>query len=211
MKENSNSSPMNLQFFAETEGATETTTETAKETTAETTTEVELSAEEKLQQTMVELAKLKKSFDKASSEAATYKKQLREKLSADEIALQENAEKEHEKEEKLNQLLKENTIAKLEKGFLTLGYSGELATKAATAQFENDADELFKIQKEYQDSFAKKIEAEWLKNRPEANMGTGESGSTVTKEEFDRYGYLQKVEFKQKNPLTYKKYTKQTQ
>ena len=166
-----------------------------------------MSAEEKLQQTIVELAKLKKSFDKASSEASTYKKQLREKLSADEIALQENAEK----EEKLNQLLKENTIAKLEKGFLTLGYSGELAAKAATAQFENDADELFKIQKEYQDSFARKIEAEWLKNRPEANMGTGESGSTVTKEEFDRYGYLQKVEFKQKNPLTYKKYTKQTQ
>lgn len=207
MKENSNSLPTNLQSFADAEDATETATETAKETTAETTTEVELSAEEKLQQTMVELAKLKKSFDKASSEASTYKKQLREKLSADEIALQENAEK----EEKLNQLLKENTIAKLEKGFLTLGYSGELATKAATAQFENDVDELFKIQKEHQDSFAKKIEAEWLKNRPEANMGTGESGSTVTKEEFDRYGYLQKVEFKQKHPLTYKKYTQQTQ
>lgn len=211
MKKNSNLLPMNLQFFADTADATETTTETAKETTAETTAEVELTAEEKLQQLIMENAKLKKSFDKTSSEAAAYKKQLREKLSADEISLQEKAEKELEKEEKLNQLLKENTIAKLEKGFLTLGYSGELATKAATAQFENDTDELFKIQKEYQDSFAKKIEAEWLKNRPEANMGTGESGSKVTKEEFDGYGYLQKVEFKQKNPLTYKKYTQHTQ
>ena len=211
MKENSNSLPMNLQFFAEPEPSLEPTPEPTPTLTPEPKPEPELSAEEKLQQLMMENAKLKKSFDKASSEVADAKKKLKEKMTADEIALQENAEKEHEKEEKLNQLLKENTIAKLEKGFLTLGYSGELATKAATAQFENDADELFKIQKEYQDSFAKKIEAEWLKNRPEANMGTGESGSTVTKEEFDRYGYLQKVEFKQKNPLTYKKYTKQTQ
>ena len=49
-----------------------------------------------------------------------------------------------------------------------------------------------------------------VKNRPEANMGTGESGSIGNLIEFDDTDIC-KVEFKQNNPLTYKKYTKQTQ
>lgn len=158
-----------------------TTVQTEQNQTTQTETpqstekkEVELTADEQLQQMRVELAKLKKATDKATSEAANYKKQLREKQSADEIAAQEKAEKEVERQEQFEKLLKENTVTKFEKNYLSLGYPEELATKAATAQYESDTDALFKIQSDFQATYAKKLEAEWLKNRPEPQIGTGE-------------------------------------
>ena len=81
----------------------------------------------------VQIAKMKKAMDRAASDTARYKKQLREKQTAEEIALQEKAEKEAEREEAYQKLLKENTVTKYEKNFLALGYSEELATRAANA------------------------------------------------------------------------------
>ena len=91
----------------------------------------EISDADKYQQALVEIAKLKKATDRATSEAANFKRQLRDKQSADEIALQEKAEKEAVKEEKFQQLLKENSVNKFAKSFLKLGYSEEMADKAA--------------------------------------------------------------------------------
>ena len=76
------------------------------------TEEKKLSLEEQLQALMLENAKLKRATDKATSEASNYKKQLREKQSSDEIALQEKAEKEAQREEQFNALLRENSINK---------------------------------------------------------------------------------------------------
>ena len=86
----------------------------------------QLSAEEQLAQLKVEIAKQKRAMDKAMSETASYKKQLREKLSADEVALQEKAEKEAQLQEEFESLKRENTITKYEKNFLALGYDAEI-------------------------------------------------------------------------------------
>lgn len=124
----------------------------------------------------VQLAKMKKAMDRATSDTAKYKKQLREKQSAEEIALQEKAEKEAEREEAYQKLLKENTVTKYEKNFLALGYSEELATKAANAQYDGDTEELFKIQQDFQTALLKQKEAEWAKSRPNPQAGNGEGG-----------------------------------
>ena len=145
-----------------------------KDEVTPTPDEPQVTPEEELARLRVEMAKYKKNMDKAASEAASFKKQLKEKLTADEIALQEKAELESEREEKFQQLLKENTVTKYEKNFLGLGYPQDLATKAATAQFENDTEELFKIQSLYQTNLVKAKEAEWAKNRPNPQTGNGE-------------------------------------
>lgn len=124
-----------------------------------------------VQELMVEIAKLKRGLDKASSEAADYKKKYNATLSEKEQADLEKAEREAEKEEKFNQLLRENSINKLEKNFVLLGYNEEQAHKAATAQYDGNTDELFKIQSEVQQTLVKAKEAEWLKNRPLVNSG----------------------------------------
>lgn len=169
--------------------------------------EKKLSLEEQLQALMLENAKLKRATDKATSEASNFKKQLREKQSADEIALQEKAEREAQKDEELNALRRENQINKLEKNFLALGYSLEQANRASTAQVDGDTDALFKIQSEVQQSLIKAQKAEWLKSIPQINVGVGEEKTTVTKEQFEKMGYMEEREFKTKYPETYKLYT----
>ena len=140
----------------------------------ETPSEDDASLAKQVAQLRVENAKIKKAMDKAASEAAGYKKKLREKQSAEEIALQEKAEREAEREEAFQKLLKENTVAKYEKNFLALGYSEDLAAKAANAQYDGDTEELFKIQQNFQNALLKQKETEWAKSRPDPPAGNGE-------------------------------------
>lgn len=166
----------NLQFFAETtEPNSDPTPTPAPEPKPEDNNqEPEITSEERLQQLMVENAKLKKSFDKASSEAADYKKKYNSTLSDVEKASQEKAEKEAEREEEFSKLLRESKVNKLAKNFMELGYPADKATEAAEAQHDGDTDALFKIQSEVQQTLLKQKEAEWLKSRPPVNTGAGD-------------------------------------
>lgn len=127
--------------------------------------------ESRLQQMMVENAKLKKAFDKSASEAAEWKKKYNATLTEKEQMDQEKAEKEAEREEMFEQLKRENTINKNEKNYLALGYPPEMANKAAVAQADNDFDTLYKLQQDVMSQKLKDQEAEWLKNRPDFSAG----------------------------------------
>ena len=177
--------PMNLQLFAEPPaggdgdaGDTSATGgksgEGSNKTEPDNDDDNDVSLEEQVAQLKVQNAKLKKANDKATSEAASYKKQLREKQTAEEIALQEKAEKEAEREEQFQKLLRENTITKFEKNFLTLGYPADLAAKAATAQCDNDTDELFSIQQTFIEEKEKTMKADWMKSMPNPPAGNSD-------------------------------------
>lgn len=177
--------PMNLQLFAEPlaggdgdAGDTSATGGKSGEGSNKADPDDEgddgVSLAEQVAQLKVQNAKLKKANDKATSEAASYKKQLREKQTAEEIALQEKAEKEAEREEQFQKLLRENTITKFEKNFLALGYPADLAAKAATAQCDNDTDELFSIQQTFIEEKEKTMKADWMKSMPNPPAGNSD-------------------------------------
>ena len=134
------------------------------------------SLEEQLQQMRVENAKLKKAQEDAAKDASSWKKKYNATLSDAEKLAQEKADKEAEKDAELNRLRRESAVSKFEKNFLTLGYSQELAKKAAEAQFEGDTDTLFLVQSQAQEAILKAQESEWFKNRPEVNTGVGSGG-----------------------------------
>ena len=134
------------------------------------------SLEEQLQQMRVENAKLKKAQEDAAKDASSWKKKYNATLSDAEKLAQEKADKEAEKDAELNRLRRESAVSKFEKNFLTLGYSQELAKKAAEAQFEGDTDTLFLVQSQAQEAILKAKESEWFKNRPEVNTGVGSGG-----------------------------------
>lgn len=209
--------PMNLQLFAEPPaggdgdaGDTSATGGKSGEGSNKADPDGEgdddVSLAEQVAQLKVQNAKLKKANDKATSEAASYKKQLREKQTAEEIALQEKAEKEAEREEQFQKLLRENTITKFEKNFLALGYPADLAAKAATAQCDNDTDELFSIQQTFIEEKEKTMKADWMKSMP--NPPAGNDDCPVSKEQFRKMKYSERVAFKQKYPEMYKEYVK---
>lgn len=165
------SNKLNLQFFAEPEPAQEP--QPTPEPQTEPTPEVQLTVEEQIQQLRIENAKLKKAQERAASDAADWKKKYNETLTDSQRAAQEKAEKEAEREELMSKLVKENTVNKLAKNFLKLGYSEDRAEEAAIAQYDGDTETLFRIQSEVQAELVKQKEAEWLKSRPTVNTGAG--------------------------------------
>lgn len=203
--------PMNLQFFAEKSDQQESTEEVKTETVTETTEasqeEVESTPDtkalnEQLQSALVEIARLKRQVDKSSSEAAEFKKKYRESLSETEKASQEKAEAEAKKQEEFESMKKALKINELTENFMDLGYSKDMAKRAATAQAENDTSALLDIQKQFQEKQKKDWEAEFLKSRPEINAGAGTT-QTISKETFDKMTLVERTKLKRENKEEY--------
>lgn len=129
------------------------------------------SAEEQLQALMIENAKLKRSFDKAASEASDYKKKYNATLSEQEKASLEKAEAEAKRDERLAELEREVSVHRFTESYLDLGYDKESATAAATAQVDGDIDTLFKLQKKIIDEKVLAKEQELIKDIPRAKTG----------------------------------------
>ena len=73
----------------------------------------------------------KEDFDKVMSEASSYKKQLKEKMTAEETAAAEAKAAQEKLQNDYNALLKENTISKNVAKYIALGYDEKLAKSTA--------------------------------------------------------------------------------
>lgn len=135
-----------------------------------------------LAEAQAEIAKLKNSLSKANSEAADYKKQLRAKQTAEEVAseAEKEAKEQHDAYVKGLEQFKSRTLAK--DRYLMQGMTVEMADKAAQAEVDGDMDTLATIQKQHTDAALKAAKAEWQKSIPEVNRGTG-NAPTMTKDE----------------------------
>ena len=99
-------------------------------------------------------------FDKTSSELATAKKSLREKMSADDAAKAQADEERAELENKYNELLKKSTISDYTAKYLEIGYSADLARSTAEAIFDGDMDKVFENQQKFNSARDKERERE---------------------------------------------------
>lgn len=155
-----------------------------------------------MQELLAEVAKLKRAQEKAASEAAAYKKKYNEKLSEKERIDAEKAERDAEKDEELQQLKRDNKINKLEKYYLgELHYTTEEAESMAIAEVDEDFDAKLKIQLAVQKRQKREYEAEFIKNRPQLNAGTGDR--QLTKEQFDAMGMAEKSKLYRENEAEY--------
>lgn len=117
---------------------------------------------------------------KANGEAAAYKKQLQERMSAEEKekmereeAARKAAEEQAEKDRKYEELLKENSITKLTAKYVALGWAAELAEATAKAQYDGDTDTVFANMKSFADAHEKEILANAAKNQPKPGGNAG--------------------------------------
>lgn len=122
-----------------------------------------------------EIERLKAALSKSNSEAADYKKQLREKMTAEEAKAKEDADKWDELQSKYDALLKESNITKNKARLLALGYDDALATEVAEAMAKGDTDKVFAGQQKHLDSVAKKIREDALKGTPKPTGGSGKA------------------------------------
>jgi len=214
MSKESRKIPMNLQFFAEPgeqDGQQTPPADDGKEQDGQQTPPADDGKEPTVQELMVELAKVKKAQERAASEAAEYKKKYNAKLSEKERVDAEKAEREAEREEQFQQLLRENKINKLEKYYLgELKYTPDEASQMAIAEVDDDFDAKLKIQLAVDKRKKKEYEAEFIKSRPQMNAGTGD-GKVVTLEQFTKMGVADRVKLKRSDPDGYERLRKAEQ
>lgn len=165
------------------------------------------SAEEQMAELLAENKRLKKAVDKSASDASSWKKKYMDTQSESEKMNMEKAERDAAMREELEALRKESAINKFAKSFMSCGYSEEMATKAAEAQYSGDTDELFRIQKSYMDNMEKKIRADIMKTMPVPATGNDDD-IHLTQEQFDKMSYMELKELYEKHPAIYQKFAK---
>lgn len=184
--------PMNLQFFAEDapEGAETNTTPDNKETgdeegnenSGEKSVKTYEDALAEIAAAQAEAKKAKADRDAALKKSGELTKQLRAKMTEDEVKAEQDAEKEEERKAYVKEL--ENYKAKNEafKRYTMQGMDSTLAEKAADAEIAGDMDALADAFKQQKQIELKAERAKWMGERGRVNMGDGEE-SSMTKEQ----------------------------
>lgn len=149
-------------------------------------------------------AQHKATADKAMSEAASYKKQLRERMSEDEAKAAKEAEEKANLMARLEQLEHEKAVSTYTASYTAMGYEEKLARATAEAMAKGDTDTVFKNQKIHMEAREKALRAEMLKNTPSPAAGSPNTGKT--KEEVEKMTLAEKVKFAKDNPDAYNEF-----
>ena len=160
-------------------------------------------AEEMYAELLAENKRMKKAVDKATADASDWKKKFLATQSESEKLSMEKAERDAALKEELEALRKESKVNKFAKSFMACGYSEEMATKAAEAQYSGDTDELFRLQKLHSDNMAKQIRADIMKSMPVPATGNDDSVH-ITQEQFDKMSLAEQTDLFEKHPSVYK-------
>lgn len=154
-----------------------------------------------------ELRKTKKEKDKASSEAANFKKALRAKQTTEEREAEELAEQKRLADEEKESMRKELNHMKAVSAYKNIK-EAETIDLLIEAVSESDHSAIATImQNEIDKAVKEAVKAERikiLKENPPAKVGTGDAPQ-VTQEQFNKMSYSQKVELYDKNPELYTK------
>jgi len=144
----------------------------------------------------------KSAFDKASSEVALYKKQLREKQSDEEAKAAKEAEERAELIARLEQLEHEKAVNGYVNSYLSMGYDEKTAKSSAEALAKGDMETVFANQKIHSENREKALRAELLKETPPPAGGKPDGGMTLDK--FKQLSPKERYEFSVANPEEYK-------
>ena len=151
-----------------------------------------------------EVERLKTAVSKANSEAAEWKKKHNALLSEEERKEAERLEAQQAIEKENAELRKEKAIYESKARFLGLGYDEKLALETAQALVDGDMDKVFANQQIHIENVKKAERAAGIANDPTPPAGGG--GETeITKEQFDKMGYTERLKLFNEQPEVYQK------
>ena len=152
-----------------------------------------------------ENSKLRSAQSNASADASKYKKALQERMTEQEREANETKELIEQLKADNAQLKRNQTLSEYAAGFMGLGFDADMARKAAEAE-GTDFAVLIGTFKEFITARDKAMTAEALRNTP--RPGTGATAPAVTKEEFDKMGYRERLKIFNEQPELYKELIK---
>ncbi len=119
-----------------------------------------------------EIERYKNALTKANSEAASYKKQLRERQSAEEVKAAQDAEEKENLLKQVEELTKEKTLKQYEASYLHLGYDENTAKENAEALHSGNMDVVFANHKKFIEEQKKMALSEMLSSQPGLTNGS---------------------------------------
>lgn len=119
-----------------------------------------------------ELARVRNALNKASSECADYKKQLRERQTEAEREAADRLERENALQEELKAYKVRERVSTYKAQLMSVGYDAETAEVMANALPEGVSDDFFAKQKSFLEGQRQKIVTETLNNQPGLSVGT---------------------------------------
>lgn len=124
----------------------------------------------------------KATFDKKASEAAELGKQLKSRMSEEELRRAEEEKAMGDLRAELETLRRDKTLAGYTARFAALGYDEKLAAATAAALADGDMEAVFAAQRQFQAQAEQRLRAELLYDTPKPAPGGG--GGAMTKKEF---------------------------
>lgn len=182
----------------------ETTVTETVETVETPESEQETTESAELAKLRADLAKQKAALDKATKEAGDYKKQLRAKQSAEEVAQEEAKALQQSMQEELEQLRKEKAVAATTTRVMS--FINDNAAAGQVAEYLYGAEDADAAIAAIEKAWAAKEKALRLEfgKIPAPGAGAGD-GPTLTKEQLDGLGYMDRLKFATEHPDEYNK------
>lgn len=182
---------------------TDTTVTEAQQTEQTVDTQETESAE--LARLRSELAKQKQAFDKASKEAADFKKQLRAKQTAEEIAAEDMKAQKEANDKELNELRKKFAVMETSRSVMSR-IGGDEAVASQIADYLYGAADVDGALTEIQKIFTAREKALRLEFSKVPAPGAGASDApALTQEQLNAMNYRQRLDFANKYPEEYRK------
>lgn len=162
--------------------------------------------EAKIKQLEAENGKLRQANTNASADASRWKKQYQEKLSEEDRKKEEQAEQEATLRKELDALRAERNVANHKSQFLSIGFDDGLAQEMAENLNAGDTAKVFDGLRKFVAAHDKQLKENAFRSNPTLPGGSAEKA--VSKEQFDKMGYAERVEVFEKYPDLYNEYTK---
>jgi hypothetical protein len=118
-----------------------------------------------------DVARYKSATTKANSEAAEYKRKLRDRQSEEEVRVAESEEKMNAIIAERDALKRERDIGKHRAEFLAQGYEAALAEEAAIAMHDGDTAKVFAAMKKHQEDRERTLRADLMRETPQPTAG----------------------------------------
>lgn len=155
-----------------------------------------------LERMKIQNEKLMAAQSNASSDAAKYKKQLQERMSEQERAAEETKELIAQLKADNERMKRESEVSARTAVYVGWGFDEANAKKAAEA-YGSDHEAFSDAFKSFLDAHDKALIADKMRGTP--RPGNGAVEPTITKEQFDKMTYTERVKIFENQPELYKK------
>ena len=150
----------------------------------------------------------KDTFDKTASELAQVKKDLKARMTEEEVKAQAAAEELEKYKTEAEALRKEKNIANNKAQFISAGFDEALAQETAEALENGDFATVFKNQKTVIENVKKVAKGEAMAQTPTPAGKADEGGKTITKEQFNSMSMAERTELYKTNRELYDELSK---